>query len=63
MSSKSLLIVGATGATGKLTVEQALEGGHKVTVYAREAHRVPSDIKNKEALTVCLLTLFNFATR
>jgi uncharacterized protein YbjT (DUF2867 family) len=55
MSPKSLLILGATGGTGKQTLEQALEGGYKVTVHVRngEAHRLPSDLKNKQNLKVC----------
>ncbi|KAI9735373.1 MAG: hypothetical protein M1818_006568 [Claussenomyces sp. TS43310] len=47
-----LLILGATGATGKLTVEQALAKGHKVTVYVRESQKLPSDVENKHNLTV-----------
>jgi len=54
MSPQSLLILGVTGGTGKQTLEQALEGGHKVTVHVRngESHRLPSDLKNKENLTI-----------
>jgi putative NADH-flavin reductase len=32
---KNLIVFGATGGTGKLVVEQALEAGHKVTVIVR----------------------------
>ena len=31
-----LLVLGATGATGKQIVSQALEAGHDVTVFARD---------------------------
>tara|TARA_B110000263_G_scaffold182766_1_gene160366 strand:+ start:2310 stop:2456 length:147 start_codon:yes stop_codon:yes gene_type:complete len=30
-----ILIVGATGATGKLLVDQLLENGHEVKAFAR----------------------------
>ena len=35
-----LLVLGGTGGTGRLIVEQALEAGHDVTVLAREKSRV-----------------------
>ena len=41
-----ILIVGATGATGKLLVDQLLEYGHEVKAFARTVHssnnRLPS---------------------
>lgn len=36
------LVVGATGATGRLLVEQLLAGGHHVKVIVRSAGRLPS---------------------
>ncbi|KAH7011056.1 hypothetical protein EDB80DRAFT_571256 [Ilyonectria destructans] len=44
--SKKVLILGSTGPTGLLTVRQALEHGHTVTVYARNPSKIPSDISN-----------------
>lgn len=38
-----ILVLGATGATGKLVVEQALEAGHEVTAFARN----PADVTAK----------------
>jgi putative NADH-flavin reductase len=35
-----VLIIGATGGTGRQLVSQALEGGHRVTAFVRDPHRV-----------------------
>jgi len=35
-----LLVLGGTGGTGRHVVEQALEGGHEVTVFARDPAKV-----------------------
>ena len=35
-----LLILGATGATGRELVDQALASGHEVTAFVRNAARV-----------------------
>jgi putative NADH-flavin reductase len=35
-----LLVLGATGATGKLFVSQALDAGHQVTAYVRDPAKV-----------------------
>jgi putative NADH-flavin reductase len=39
--SKNLLVLGATGGTGREVVSQALAAGHNVTVLVRDARRVP----------------------
>jgi putative NADH-flavin reductase len=41
-----LLIFGATGATGRALVEQALEQGHEVTAFARNPEKVRTTHKN-----------------
>src|SRR5688572_8307075 len=41
-----LLIIGATGGTGRELVDQALEGGHSVTAFARD----PSPLGEREGL-------------
>jgi putative NADH-flavin reductase len=38
-----LLVLGATGGTGKQIVSQALQAGHEVTVFARDRARVGAD--------------------
>lgn len=46
------LVVGATGATGRLLVAQLLAGGHAVRAIVRAAHRLPDALKGSENLTV-----------
>lgn len=36
-----LLVIGASGATGRHVVEQALESGHAVTAFVRDSARLP----------------------
>jgi putative NADH-flavin reductase len=38
-----LLVIGATGGTGKQIVSQALQAGHDVTVFARDRNRAGAD--------------------
>ncbi len=46
-----LVIFGSTGATGRLLVEQALDGGHQVTAHARRPERL--DGLEHASLSVC----------
>ncbi|KAJ5414393.1 hypothetical protein N7509_001020 [Penicillium cosmopolitanum] len=41
---KKILILGATGQTGILTVQTALEHNHIVTIYARNPSKLPTNI-------------------
>src|SRR5882757_5986414 len=41
-----IIVFGATGATGKQVVEQALAAGHHVTVFVRDASKVQLDHPN-----------------
>jgi nucleoside-diphosphate-sugar epimerase len=56
MKSKTILVVGATGATGKHVVNQMLNLGHNVRVIARSKERMVSllsnDLKDTKLLTV-----------
>jgi uncharacterized protein YbjT (DUF2867 family) len=38
-----VIVFGATGTVGKLTVEQLLETGHKVTAFARHPEKLALD--------------------
>ena len=38
----NVTVFGATGAIGSLTVDELLANGHTVTVYARNAVKIPS---------------------
>ena len=40
MAAQKLLIVGATGPTGRQIVTQALDAGHEVTAFARNPERI-----------------------
>lgn len=46
------LIVGASGATGRLLTEQLLERGHFVKVIVRSPEKLPESIRNYENLSV-----------
>lgn len=48
----NILIVGATGATGRLLTEELLNRGQFVKVIVRSADRLPASIKNHKNLTV-----------
>lgn len=46
------LVVGASGATGRLLVKQLLDRGHEVKIIVRSAENLPDYMKNKNSLTV-----------
>jgi hypothetical protein len=46
------LIIGASGATGRLLVEELLERGQKVKIVVRSEENLPETIKNHENLYV-----------
>jgi nucleoside-diphosphate-sugar epimerase len=46
------LVVGATGATGRLLVGQLLERGQKVRVIVRSPQKLPAALKNHDRLSV-----------
>ena len=48
----NVLIVGASGATGRLLAEQLLNRGHSVNVIVRSPDRLPAAIRNNENLSV-----------
>jgi len=48
----NILIVGASGATGRLLTEELLNRGHSAKVIVRSADKLPSAIRNHENLTV-----------
>ncbi|MFK7788815.1 MAG: NAD(P)-dependent oxidoreductase [Phycisphaeraceae bacterium] len=48
----TFLIVGATGATGRLLVEQLLGGGHHVRVIVRSAARLPAAVRGHANLSI-----------
>ncbi len=48
----TILVVGATGATGRLLVEQLLNRGHVVKAIVRSPDRLPAILKNHDRLIV-----------
>ncbi len=47
-----VLVVGATGATGRLLVEQLLERGHDVTAIVRAPERLPEVLRSHDNLSL-----------
>jgi putative NADH-flavin reductase len=43
MASRRILVLGATGGTGRQVVSQALQMGHEVTAFVRNPERIRSD--------------------
>lgn len=48
----NILIVGASGATGRLLVKQLLDRGHFVKAIVRSADKLPATVKNHDNLSV-----------
>ena len=48
----NILIVGASGATGRLLAEQLLDGGHSVKAIVRSADKLPVTVRNHDNLSV-----------
>ena len=48
----TILIVGASGATGRLLVKQLLDRGHEVKIIVRSAENLPDYMKDKDNITV-----------
>ena len=48
----TILIVGASGATGRLLVKQLLDRGHKVKAVVRSLEKFPENLKNYDNLSV-----------
>ena len=44
MENMKLVVFGASGATGRQIVEQALAAGHEVTAFVRNPAHLPSSI-------------------
>jgi len=47
----TVLVVGATGATGRLLVGQLLDRGHQVRVIVRSPDRLPAAVRDRAAVT------------
>jgi putative NADH-flavin reductase len=47
-----ITVFGATGRTGRPLVDQALDRGHEVVAFARDADGLPAELRDREGLTV-----------
>ncbi len=57
----NILIVGASGATGRLLVKQLLDDGHAVKVIVRSANRLPEAVRNHDNLSVIEASVLDLA--
>lgn len=57
----TILVVGATGATGRLLVEQLLTRGENVRVIVRSSDRLPDAVKNHPNLSVIQASLLELS--
>ena len=48
----TVLVVGASGATGRLLAAQLLDRGQEVRIVVRAAGRLPEMLKGRDGLTV-----------
>ncbi|MEM7031817.1 MAG: NAD(P)-binding oxidoreductase [Chloroflexota bacterium] len=48
----NILVVGASGATGRLLVQQLIEAGHTVKIIVRSVNKLPQSVRNHKNLTV-----------
>ena len=51
MTTKNLLVLGATGATGQLVLSQALAAGHRVTALVRSPEKITTSHPNLTVLS------------
>ena len=57
----TILVVGATGATGQLLVEQLLNRGHKVKVIVRSPEKLAKAVANNDQLSVISASLLELS--
>ena len=55
------LVVGASGATGRLLVEQLLERGEEVRIIVRSPEKLPQALKSNERLSVIQASLLDLS--
>ena len=57
----TILVVGATGATGQCLVAQLLERGHHVKAIVRAPHKLPDVLRQNNRLTVIEATVLDLS--
>lgn len=58
-----VLVVGGTGATGRLLIKQLLKSGTSVITIVRSPEKLPKDLKNNKNLTVVSGTVLNLTDK
>lgn len=56
-NEKTILVVGASGATGRLLLEQLLDNGTRVRAVVRSADGIPESLRNHPGLSVTQASL------
>jgi nucleoside-diphosphate-sugar epimerase len=56
-----ILLLGATGATGRLLLHKLLDRGHEVRVVVRSPEKLPGGVTNRPGLTVIRGTVLDMA--
>lgn len=57
----TVLVVGASGATGRLLVEQLLNRGLNVKVIVRSPDKLPEDVRNHSSLSIIHATVLDLS--
>ncbi|MCB1789112.1 MAG: NAD(P)H-binding protein, partial [Gammaproteobacteria bacterium] len=60
---QTILVVGASGATGKLLVGQLLDRGHKVRALVRSEDGLPEALRNHHHLSMIQASLLDLDDR
>ena len=58
-----ILVVGASGATGRLLVEQLINQGHKVKVIVRAPEKLPESWKNNDRLQIISASILELSDK
>jgi len=60
-NTMTILVAGATGATGKLLVDQLLNQGHHVKIVVRSTGKLPEFQKNNNKLTIICASILDIS--
>lgn len=59
----SILVVGASGATGKLLVEQLLSEGHQLKIVVRTPEKLPDSWKSRAQLSITKANILDLSNK
>lgn len=60
-NQKTVLVAGASGATGRLLVDQLLKRGFQVRAIVRSPEKLPDFMKNREGLTIIKASILDLS--